>query len=384
MLEWVFWVSAAAIAYAYAGYPLLLALLGRVWSRPPAPGPQSASALPGITMIVPVHNEAAVMPAKLENTHALEYPRDRLQVLFVSDGSIDGTCAAIEAGRTPFIDLLALPVRQGKAAALNAGLERVRHPIVVFSDASIMLDRNALVEIARPFARADIGCVSGEDRIAGGGGEGLYGRYELFLRGQESAVCSIVGASGSFYAQRRELCAPFVANVAPDFLSVLRTVEHGYRAVTEPRAAGLMSALSSAADEFHRKVRTINRGLTTLAHYAHLLNPLRYGFFAVELWSHKLARWLVPFFLLAMLASSAALASGSTGYLLLFLAQLAFYGVAGLSLLEYKPLAASLPVRVSLYFTVVNLATLVAWRRFLTGARQELWSPTRRSVVPGR
>ena len=384
MLEWVFWISAGVIVYAYAGYPLLLALLGRVWSRGDAPGRASVETLPGITMLVPVHNEAGVMPAKLENTRVLEYPRDRLQVLFISDGSVDGTCAAIEAGLTAAIELLALPVRQGKAAALNAGLERARHPIVVFSDASIMLERDALVEIARPFAAADIGCVSGEDRIAGGGGEGLYGRYELFLRGKESAVGSIVGASGSFYAQRRELCAPFVANVAPDFLSVLRTVEQGYRAVTEPRAVGRMSALSSAADEFHRKVRTINRGITTLVRYAHLLNPMRYGFFAVELWSHKLARWLVPFFLLTMLASSAALASGSTWYLLLLLAQVALYAVAGLAVLGWTPLVDALPVKVSVYFTVVNLATLVAWARVLTGVRQELWSPTRRSVAPGQ
>jgi cellulose synthase/poly-beta-1,6-N-acetylglucosamine synthase-like glycosyltransferase len=384
MLEWVFWISAGAVVYAYAGYPLLLALLSRVWPTRRAAGPQSASALPGITMLVPVHNEASVIPAKMENTRALDYPRDRLQVLFISDGSIDGTCAAVEAGRAPFIDLLALPVRQGKAAALNAGLELARHPIVVFSDASIMLERNALVEIAQPFAAADIGCVSGEDRIAGGGGEGLYGRYELFLRGQESAICSIVGASGSFYAQRRELCAPFVANVAPDFLSVLRTVEQGYSAVTEPRASGHMTALNNAADEFHRKVRTINRGITTLGQYAHLLNPFRYGFFAIELWSHKLARWLVPFFLIAMFASTAALALQSSFYLVLFLGQAAFYAAAGLSLLGWKALAESFPGKVSVYFTVVNWATLVAWTRYLTGVRQELWSPSRRSAVPGR
>ena len=207
--------------------------------------------------------------------------------------------------RTTFI---ALTGRNGKAGALNRALQEATEDIVVFTDASIMLAPDAIHRIVQPFTDPRVGCVSGEDRIEGAGGEGLYGRYELFVRRRESEIGSIVGASGSFYAQRRHLCEPFVPNLAPDFWSVLRVVEQGYRAISEPTAVGSMTHVSSMTDEFTRKVRTLLRGITTLWRYAHLMNPFAYGFFAVQLLSHKLARWLVPFFLAGALIASAVLA----------------------------------------------------------------------------
>lgn len=373
----VFWLSVAGVVYAYFGYPLLINALAslRRGSRKAA---AAGDFTPSITMIVPVHNERAVIEDKIANTLALRYPDDRLEVLFVSDGSTDGTAAIIERASGSRIQLVALTTRGGKAGGLNAGLARARHDIVVFSDAAIMLEPDALHAIVRPFADPEIGCVSGEDRIAGGGGEGLYGRYELFLRRQESAVHSIVGASGSFYAQRRELCDDFVANVAPDFLSVLRTVERGYRAITEPGAIGTMTALANPVDEFRRKVRTILRGLTTLAAHARLLNPFKYGVFAFELASHKLMRWLVPFFLLGMFAANLVLAMDSSWYAAILVLQLVFYGLALAAFVGWDALARLLPVKISVYFTTVNLATLSAWCKFAIGARQELWSPSRR------
>jgi hypothetical protein len=199
----------------------------------------------------------------------------------------------------------------------------------------------------------------------------------LFLRRNESRLYSLVGASGSFYSQRRDLCGVFVANVAPDFLSVLRCVEAGFRAVSEPAAVGLMSAVDSPGDEFARKVRTILRGLTTLGQHARLLNPFRYGVFAFELISHKLMRWLVPVFLAAMMIASAALAPMPL-YAVLLALQVAFY------LLALAGMAGALPVpiaglgRIATYFTTVNAATLVAWLKYARGTRQEIWSPSRR------
>lgn len=378
MFTWLFWLSAAAVVYAYAGYPLVLLLLARLRPRPWQRTARQDAELPGLTMIVPVHNERAVIAGKLRNTRALAYPRGRLEVLFVSDGSTDGTPELIRGDLDDRSRLIELPDRGGKAAALNAGLVEARHGIMVFSDASILLAPDALQAIARPFASPEVGCVSGEDRIAEAGGEGLYGRYELSLRRQESLVGSIVGASGSFYAQRRDLCDQFVTNVAPDFLSVLRTVARGFRAVTEPSAVGTMAALTSPADEFRRKVRTILRGLTTLGANVRMLNPFRYGVFAFELVSHKLARWLVPFFLLALLVSNAALAPHSTFYAVVLVGQVAFYGLALAAFSGSRLVASLLPVKISIYFTTVNVATLSAWMKFAAGARQELWSPSRR------
>ncbi len=378
LAQWVFWIAAFGVVYAYAGYPLAAWLLARRRAADAAPGTDDDSLLPEVTVLVPVHNERATIEAKLANTRALGYRPGALEVVFVSDGSTDGTAEVIAAAEDGRVRLFEVPERAGKAAALNTGLASVTTPIVVFSDASIMLEPDAIRAIVRPFRDPRIGCVSGEDRIEGGGGEGLYGRYEMFLRRQESHIHSIVGASGSFYAQRRELCGAFVPNVAPDFLSVLRTVERGYRAVSEPGAVGTMGAVDNPKDEFQRKVRTILRGITTLGSHMRLMNPFRHGLFAFELFSHKLMRWLVPFFLLAMLISSGLLAPGSVVYLVLFALQAAFYGLALAGLANALPRALSMPGRIAVYFSSVNLATLAAWGKYAMGTRQELWSPSKR------
>lgn len=378
---WCFWLSVAGTLYAYAGYPLLLALLVRLRGRP-APRPRWADAeLPGVTMIVPVHNEIGVIDEKLSNTEALRYPAGRLEVLFVSDASTDGTNEAIAARPSDRVTLIELHDRGGKAAGLNAGLARARHELIVFSDASIMFEPDAIIEIVQPFQDPRVGCVSGEDWIPEGGGEGLYGRYELGLRGLESELGSIVGASGSFYAQRKPLCDQFIPNAAPDFLSVLLTVSRGYRALTCPSARGRMSALTSVGEEFRRKVRTILRGVTTLMNHARLMNPVRHGLFAFELLSHKLMRWLVPFFLIGMLVSSAVLAPSSPFYAGLWVGQALFYGLAALAVFGPPAAGRSIVARIAVYFTTVNLATLMAWVKFFTGVRQEIWAPTRREVV---
>jgi cellulose synthase/poly-beta-1,6-N-acetylglucosamine synthase-like glycosyltransferase len=374
LLVALFWLSAAAVVYAYAGYPLALAALTRHRRETPPP----TNELPTVTMIVPVHNERRTLDSKLANMRALDYPADRLDILFVSDGSTDGTPEMIRAAGDARVSVLELPVRGGKAGALNAGLEAARGEIVLFTDASILLESDAVRHIVAPFADPAIGCVSGEDQIAALGGEGLYGRYELMVRRLESRLHSIAGASGSVYAQRRALCAPFVPNLAPDFLSVLRTVEQGYRAVAAPDARGHMTAVSVPRAEFERKVRTLLRGITTLVAYRQLLNPIRYGWFALILLSHKLTRWLVPFFLIVMLATSAWLAIGSPWFLAMFLAQALFYLLAAAPLVGWTVLARSLPVKVAVYFTTVNLATIVAWLKYCVGQRQELWAPTAR------
>lgn len=377
MAQWVFWLSAAGVVYAYAGYPLALLALQKLGI---AAGRRTggSAGTPALTMIIPVHNEVDRIHGKLQNTRALQYPEGKLRVLFVSDGSTDGTTEAVAAATDARINLLVCNERGGKAAALNAGLREATGEIIVFSDASIMLEPQSLTAIVKPFANPEIGCVSGEDRIPAEGGESAYGRYELFIRRQETELRSIVGASGSFYAQRRELCQPFDAGLAPDFLSVLRTVEQGYRAVAEPTASGTMSALSDPRDEFTRKVRTILRGITTLAQYWRLLNPFNYGWFAISLLSHKVMRWLVPFFLLLLLASSGFLGIGSWFYRAMFVAQLMFYVLAALAIFGGPSFANTLPARITVFFTTANAATLAAWLKFALGARQELWSPTKR------
>ncbi len=270
-----------------------------------------------------------------------------------------------------------MPERGGKARALNHGLKHATGEVVCFSDASIVLDRDALATLVANFRDPAIGCASGEDVIAGGGGEGLYGRYELALRRLESKVHSIVGASGSFYAQRRSLCGEFPEGMAPDFLSVLNTVEQGYRAISDSGARGSMTSLSSSQAEFQRKVRTILRGISTLFLKWRLLNPLRFGVFALELISHKLMRWCVPFFLIVLFVSNLFLLD-QAAYVVFLIGQIVFYALAMLSWLGVPLVEKSLAGRIAAYFTIVNVATLVAWWKYASGVRQEIWNPTRR------
>ena len=373
-MEALFWVSVAGVIYPYLLFPLILWLIGLVvrhsdrWPQAP---------LPGVTVIIPVSNEEVRIVRKVANTAALRYPADRLQVLFVCDGSTDRTAELVTEHATPSMRLIELPVRRGKAAALNAGRDHATNDILVFSDASIALEPDALEQIVAPFSDPRIGCVSGEDRIAESGGEGWYGRYELTLRNLESRVSSIVGASGSFYAQRRSLCAPFTEGMAPDFLSALRTVEQGFRAISQPTAVGSMTSVKDPRHEFERKVRTLIRGLTTLFAHLHLLNPFRYGLFAFVLGSHKVMRWLAPvFMLMAWLAPLAVL--GQPFYLAAFIAQLALYVCAWAAFRQWGGAHRSLAGKIALYFTTVNMAALFAWVQFSRGVRQELWTPSQR------
>jgi len=374
-VELLFWISLLAVVYPYAIYPALLVVWNRVAGRRlPKPDPTYR---PTVSVILPVHNEARRIEAKVKNLLELDYPPDRLQIIVIGDGCTDDTLErAARAGGAQVI-VRPLPNRAGKAAALNAGLERASGEIVVFTDAGILLDRGALASLVGHFAQADVGCVSGEDYVEGGGSEGLYGRMELFVRREEARLHSIAGASGCFYGMRRALCRPFRPGMAPDFLSVLDTVRAGHRAVCEPAARGAMTATSSQRAEFSRKTRTFLRGLTALFGNAALLNPLRHPAFAFILWSHKVMRWLGPVSLALCLVSAFALRHQPL-YAFMLYAQLAFYAMALAALAWPATVGRFGPARISGFFLLVNVAAGQALLQWLAGVRQELWEPTRR------
>ena len=375
-MEMLFWLGFGGVAYAYFGYPLLLVAWSRIRDRPVEPG---GTGLPPVSVILPVHNEEGQLPGRLDNLLALDYPEDRMEVLVVSDGSADETpaIAARYQAADPRVRLIELRERGGKGNALNEGVRAARHELIVFTDAGIRLEAGSLRALVDPFGDPTVGCVSGEDSIAGSGGEALYGRYELLLRRLEGRIRSIVGASGSIYAQRRELCPEFREGMAPDFLSVLHTVERGYRAISAEEARGEMQALSDQGREFSRKVRTLIRGMTALGAYSHLLNPFRYGTFSWILFSHKVMRWLVPFFLGMMLVGNAGLL-GRPFYRGVAVPHGLFYLLGVSALMGLPLLRGLLPARIAAYFVNVNASIAVAWWQFLRGERLEIWTPTRR------
>jgi hypothetical protein len=248
-----------------------------------------------------------------------------------------------------------------------------------------MLGTESVRAMMECFADQGVGCVSSTDEVIGegddtgdgGGGEGAYVRYEMWLRELEAATGTLIGASGSFYAVRHELARRWDAKLTRDFLTPLKVIEAGYRAVPEPCAVGTYRALAEPEAEFRRKVRTVMRGMAVLFHMRTLLNPLRFPGPALRLWSHKVLRWTVPFFLLTALVASAVLAPASGFYRLMLGLQLAFYALA-LAGFAVRRLEAWPIFKIPLFFTNVNLSILMAWLRFLSGSRQVTWEPTRR------
>ena len=374
-MQLIFWSSVALIIYAYIGYPLMLYLLRSVLVRPISKGAYQ----PGIDIIIPAYNEERVIAAKIRNILSLDYPREKLNIIVISDASADNTDDIVRGFTKAGVGFLRQEKRMGKAAALGRGLAHAKNEVVVFTDASILLSRSALKQIVKIFHDPQIGCVSGEDHIPEGGGEGLYGKYELLIRNLESHCGSIVGASGSFYALRRNLCPNFTEGRAPDFLSVLETVRRGFRAVTESTAVGLMGKVASSSDEFNRKVRTIIRGMTTLMDYRSLLNPFRYGFFSIALYSHKLVRWSVGWLMVVALLANLLLLN-STVYMLLMVPQIGFYTLAMIGWKRELTGMVNLPFvyRIPLYFCLSNLAAMVAALKYLSGVRQEIWESSKR------
>lgn len=367
----VFWSSIALVAYAYVGYPALLAVLARIRTRPV----RAADSEPTLTVVVPVYNQADAILRKIENLLDLDYPRDKVEILVASDGSTDRTDEVVTGFAPRGVRLVRGPERRGKEAAQNLAVAEAKGAILVFTDATILLERDALRAVVRPFADPEVGCVSSEDDVPGGG-EGLYVRYEMLLRRLESAFRTMVGVSGSFYAVRAGLLAPTEPRYTRDFLVPLDVIESGRRVVAEPRARGHYLPADSSSAEFRRKVRTALRGMDVLFLRRRLLNPARGPFVAWALLSHKGARWAMPWALLAAFGSNAALA-GRAPYGWLLAAQVLFY-LAGAAALFSRRVAASLPGKASAFFLVTNAALFVASIRFARGERAAVWEPTKR------
>jgi len=372
-LQVLFWLALGAVFYAYFGYPLLLMAWRAVRPRPVTGDP---SFCPAISIILPVHNEAAQLNARLETLLALDYPSDHVEIIVVSDGSTDGTeeIAKRAHERDGRISLIRVVERRGKGHAMNSGVAAARHEIIVFVDAGIEIEKESLRALVAPFADATVGCVSGEDQVRGSGGEGLYGRYEFALRRLESDVHSIIGASGSFFALRRALCPSFPEGLAPDFVSVLHVVSGGYRAISAKEALGWLDAVSQPSAEFNRKVRTLIRGMTALRAYASLLLPWRGGLYSMVLWSHKVMRWLVPFNLVVVFGLSVLLIR-QPFFLVATGVQVLFYG---LSIVALVLGAEARIARIPGYFVIANAAIVVAFWSFVRGRRVEVWAPSRR------
>ena len=368
-MKLVFWLAAAAIAYAYVGYLLLLAVLVRLR---PKPVTREAYA-PFVSIIIAAHNEADCLPAKLANLGQLRYPADKLQTIIVSDGSTDATADLLleHAARFPgTLQPVLLPRPGGKAAALNCAVTHTASDLLVFMDARQMIQPDALEHLTACFADPAVGAVSGELLLdappdAASDGVGIYWKIEKAVRRLESATGSVVGVTGALYAMRRELFTPLPSGTLLDDVWVpMHVARAGYRVLFEPLATARDRIFSAPGKEFSRKIRTLTGNYQLLRLAPWLLtwhNPLLF-----RLISHKLLRLVVPFLLLLMLAISAAIPG--VLYKALFLGQLLFYGLAALGTL-FPACRRVKPVAIAATFTMLNLAAALALWKFARGRK---------------
>lgn len=373
------------LVYAFGIYPLLLRVLAAL--RPARPIPERRGPLPTISITIPAYNEERSIGQTIERMLAVDYPPELRQILIVSDASTDRTDDIVRSYSDRGVELLRMPQRTGKTAAENAAVPLLRGQIVVNMDATITLKPDAIQRLVRAFEDDTIGVASGRDvsvgsaEVSGNQAESGYVGYEMWLRDLETQIGGIVGASGCFYAIRRELVQPlFPAALSRDFASPLISHEQGYRSVSVPDALCMVPRSTSLEAEYQRKIRTMARGLDTLENKAHLMNPLRHGMFAWMLISHKLCRWLVFLMLPGLPIGLAILAPHSS---------LAAYALAALlvgtlvALLGWKwPFAARPPrVLATAGFALASCAAgLIAWTKLFRNERNPIWEPTRREA----
>jgi cellulose synthase/poly-beta-1,6-N-acetylglucosamine synthase-like glycosyltransferase len=377
VLAVLFWVSVFAIFYAYFGYPLLLMILPERKST----DSKNSNSHPKVTLIITAYNEAGKIEEKLRNALELSYPSELLEIIVASDASSDGTHERVLSFEDKGIRLVRLPIRKGKEHAQAEAVSEAKGEILVFSDVATFLPRDTIRQFVASFEDPEIGCVSSEDVFLDNpeskSGEGIYVKYLMWLRKLETQSGSVVGLSGSLFATRKEVARGLRGDLQSDFYMALRAVSMGYRAVSNPAIKGYYKDIRSGIKEFDRKVRTVNRGLTVFFKNLSLLDPFKYKFFSVRLFSHKMMRWLIPFLLMVSFFSSLLLSPNSLSYFALWGIQAIFYFLAllGYFLPFFKK---TFFVRIPFYFSLVNLSILVAWFQFIAGKRIVMWEPSRR------
>lgn len=360
-MDVLFWAGIALIVYVYAGYPLLLLLLNRVRGERPV---RRANIEPDVTLIISAYNEEDVIARKLDNSLNLDYPAKKLEIIVVSDASTDKTDDIVRQYADRGVRLLRMPERGGKTVGLNHAVPQARGEIIIFSDANALYDRQVVRNMVRNFADPEVGVVTGESRYLIEDGdtstesENLYWRYELMLKKLESALGSVVGGDGAIYAIRKSLYRPMQPSDLSDFVNPLQIVAQGYRNVYEPEAFSYEKGGESFEKEFRRKVRIVNRAWRGMVSMRRVLNPFRYGWFAVQTWSHKVLRWWIPAFMAMVLFANLMLLGEGPFYQASLLLQGLFYGLALIGSARRSTRPMSRLVYIPYYFCLVNWASL--------------------------
>jgi biofilm PGA synthesis N-glycosyltransferase PgaC len=373
----IFWISVIILGYTYLGYPVLIALLARL--KPRKMSSQQMSKLPKVSLVIAAHNEEKVIREKIENSLSIDYPEELLSIIIVSDGSIDSTNEIVnEFVSNPRIKFLHYETRRGKAHALNIGVASSESEIIVFSDANIWYEPDAIRMLVRNFSDPSVGCVCGKvflEKPKGSIeplGEGAYMRYERFIHQNESRFHTMIGTDGAMYAIRRGLFKPIPEDaIVDDFIIAMQVLENNYRILYEPKAIGYEEAASSVGQEFKRKVRMIAGGFQAIGKLGPVLNPSLHPIVFFQFLSHKLLRWLAPIFMLAIFIANLLLLFKHF-YQLILLLQFLFYSSATIAALQ-ENLRKKALFYFPYYFCSLNLAATIGLKKFITGKQPVKW-----------
>jgi cellulose synthase/poly-beta-1,6-N-acetylglucosamine synthase-like glycosyltransferase len=374
--EVVFWVCAGLIAWVYVGYPLLLAVVGRVRPRPRARAPLFVP----VSVIVAAHDEERIIADKVDNIRSSGYPRDLLEVVVVSDGSTDGT---VRRARDAAADVVLDLPRVGKLRALNAAVAHSSGAILAFTDADSVLPPATLGELVANFSDPEVGAVAANEvHITGGDGgvgrgEGLYWRYEQKLKQLEDRVGSAVSASGRLYAMRRDVFEPStLVTGTDDFVLSTQAVRAGKRIAFDAEARVLVAAPEDSGTELRRKVRVMNRGMRAAISLATSL-PRARTMYLLQLIFHKILRRCVAFLLVGLLLAPIALVlQGHTAWWFTLAPQLVFYALAlGGAIADRSGRRVAKPLWIPYYFCLANLAAGIAVVSLVRGRKYEMWEP---------
>jgi cellulose synthase/poly-beta-1,6-N-acetylglucosamine synthase-like glycosyltransferase len=371
----IFWVCLAVCFYIYFGYPALLFALSRLRRRVVSHG----GTVPAASIVIAVYNEEAVIQQKIENALSLEHAGE-LEVIIASDGSNDRTVDIVRrfGDRVRVLEL----ERAGKAFALNAAALAARGDVLVFTDANVLLDSEALSHLLEPFSDPAVGGVCGNKkfRIRSGGdttemGENLYVRYDQWQKKLESEIGSVFAADGMLYAVRKSLFVPIADPAQADDIAIsTRVVLQGSRLLYEPRAIAWEEAPAEGREEFRRKIRVTNHSVRALLNLGSRLWTS--GFYSVELLSHKLIRHFIALFLIPLFVSNAVLATQSRFFALMLLLQVVFYllAVSG-AMLRGTPAGRLKLLSIPYYFCLVNAAAFLGLLSILRKERLKAWTP---------
>ncbi len=390
ILKITFWVFLFIVFYAYLGYGILLFFLVRLKRIiKKSKAAEEKDFEPEVTLFVTAYNEKDFIDAKIKNSLSLDYPKEKVRQVWITDGSDDGTPEMLS--HYEGVEVYHLPLRAGKVAAMNRGMQFVKTPIVIFSDGNTLLGKESIRRIVSLFRDPVVGCVSGEKRIfnkdSAAATEGIYWKYESTLKKWDAELYSVVGAAGELFALRTELFQPVEPDtLLDDFIISLRIAEKGYTIQYDPQAYAIENPSASVKEELKRKIRISAGGIQSIVRLKELLNPFRYGILSFQYISHRVLRWtLAPLGLLIMLFCSACIVAADgllnycSIYVWLFWGQIAFYLAAILGwYLEERKIKLKV-LFVPYYFSIMNLAVFLGFARYIRNQQSVNWERAKRS-----